>query len=330
MLALARGIGLRLIQAFGLLIAVIVLNFILIQIAPGDAALVLAGEQGSGTPEQLAKIRADYGLDRPLLIQLLSYIGNVLQLDLGQSFYFMRPVLDLIQEKLFATVLLAGTALTFALTVGVVLGVFTARRPESLASSGVTIMSVVAYALPVFWTAIMFLIVFVAKLDLFPIGGIEDPRYEGGFFGELLDIGEHLILPAFTLGLIYLAYYSRLARASMLEVLESDYIRTARAKGVGERSVVYRHALRNALVPIITVFGFQVGLIFSGAVITENVFAIPGMGRLFVETVVVNQDFAIVQNLVMFFAIAVVSVNLLVDLSYPLIDPRIRVAREGT
>ena len=230
MLALARGIGLRLIQAFGLLIAVIVLNFILIQIAPGDAALVLAGEQGSGTPEQLAKIRADYGLDRPLLIQLLSYIGNVLQLDLGQSFYFMRPVLDLIQEKLFATVLLAGTALTFALTVGVVLGVFTARRPESLASSGVTIMSVVAYALPVFWTAIMFLIVFVAKLDLLPIGGIEDPRYEGGFFGELLDIVEHLILPAFTLGLIYLAYYSRLARASMLEVLESDYIRTARAR----------------------------------------------------------------------------------------------------
>ncbi|SVA23399.1 uncharacterized protein METZ01_LOCUS76253, partial [marine metagenome] len=323
-LALARGIGLRLIQAFGLLIAVIVLNFILIQIAPGDAALVLAGEQGSGTPEQLAKIRADYGLDRPLLIQLLSYIGNVLQLDLGQSFYFMRPVLDLIQEKLFATVLLAGTALTFALTVGVVLGVFTARRPESLASSGVTIMSVVAYALPVFWTAIMFLIVFVAKLDLFPIGGIEDPRYEGGFFGELLDIGEHLILPAFTLGLIYLAYYSRLARASMLEVLESDYIRTARAKGVGERSVVYRHALRNALIPVVTILGLQLGGLFSGALLVETVFNWPGLGRLAFESVL-RRDYPLLLGLLITTTVIVIVANLLTDLVYRVIDPRIRI-----
>ena len=324
MLALARGIGLRLIQAFGLLIAVIVLNFILIQIAPGDAALVLAGEQGSGTPEQLAKIRADYGLDRPLLVQLLSYIGNVLQLDLGQSFYFMRPVLDLIQEKLFATVLLAGTALTFALTVGVVLGVFTARRPESLASSGVTIMSVVAYALPVFWTAIMFLIVFVAKLDLFPIGGIEDPRYEGGFFGELLDIGEHLILPAFTLGLIYLAYYSRLARASMLEVLESDYIRTARAKGAHERVVVYKHALRNAVIPVVTAAGLQVGNLLSGALLVEFVFAWPGIGRLAVSSII-RRDSPTLLGIMIFSAAMVIVANLLTDLVYRLIDPRIRV-----
>ena len=324
MLALARGIGLRLIQAFGLLIAVIVLNFILIQIAPGDAALVLAGEQGSGTPEQLARIRADYGLDRPLLIQLLSYIGNVLQLDLGQSFYFMRPVLDLIQEKLFATVLLAGTALTFALTVGVVLGVFTARRPESLASSGVTIMSVVAYALPVFWTAIMFLIVFVAKLDLLPIGGIEAPRYEGGFFGELLDIGEHLILPAFTLGLIYLAYYSRLARASMLEVLESDYIRTARAKGVGERSVVYRHALRNALIPVVTILGLQLGGLFSGALLVETVFSWPGLGRLAFESVL-RRDYPLLLGLLITTTVIVIVANLLTDLVYRVIDPRIRI-----
>ena len=324
MLALARGIGLRLIQAFGLLIAVIVLNFILIQIAPGDAALVLAGEQGSGTPEQLAKIRADYGLDRPLLIQLLSYIGNVLQLDLGQSFYFMRPVLDLIQEKLFATVLLAGTALTFALTVGVVLGVFTARRPESLASSGVTIMSVVAYALPVFWTAIMFLIVFVAKLDLFPIGGIEDPRYEGGFFGELLDTVEHLILPAFTLGLIYLAYYSRLARASMLEVLESDYIRTARAKGAHERVVVYKHALRNAVIPVVTAAGLQVGNLLSGALLVEFVFAWPGIGRLAVSSIF-RGDSPTLLGIMIFSAAMVIVANLLTDLVYRLIDPRIRV-----
>jgi peptide/nickel transport system permease protein len=323
-LALVRGIGFRLIQAFGLLIAVIVLNFILIQIAPGDVALTLAGEQGSGSPEFLAAVRAQYGLDQPLLIQLFQYLWNVLQFDLGESFFWGRPVLELIQEKIFATILLAGTALAFAMTIGVLLGVFTARRPESMTSHGVTILSLVGYALPVFWTAIMFLVVFSAKLGWFPIGGIEDVRYEGGFFGELLDLIEHLVLPAFTLGIIYLAYYSRLARASMLEVLESDYIRTARAKGVDERSVVYRHALRNALIPVVTIAGLQFGALFSGAVLVETVFSWPGLGRLAFESIL-RRDTPMMLGLLIVSAAMVIVANLLTDLVYQWIDPRIRV-----
>jgi peptide/nickel transport system permease protein len=323
-LALARGIGFRLIQAFGLLIAVIVLNFILIQIAPGDVALTLAGEQGSGSPEFLAAVRAQYGLDQPILIQLFQYLWNVLQFDLGESFFWGRPVLELIQEKIFATILLAGTALAFAMTIGVLLGVFTARRPESMTSHGVTILSLVGYALPVFWTAIMFLVVFSAKLGWFPIGGIEDVRYEGGFFGELLDLIEHLVLPAFTLGIIYLAYYSRLARASMLEVLESDYIRTARAKGVDERSVVYRHALRNALIPVVTIAGLQFGALFSGAVLVETVFSWPGLGRLAFESIL-RRDTPMMLGLLIVSAAMVIVANLLTDLVYQWIDPRIRV-----
>jgi peptide/nickel transport system permease protein len=323
-LALVRGIGFRLIQAFGLLIAVIVLNFILIQIAPGDVALTLAGEQGSGSPEFLAAVRAQYGLDQPILIQLFQYLWNVLQFDLGESFFWGRPVLELIQEKIFATILLAGTALAFAMTIGVLLGVFTARRPESMTSHGVTILSLVGYALPVFWTAIMFLVVFSAKLGWFPIGGIEDVRYEGGFFGELLDLIEHLVLPAFTLGIIYLAYYSRLARASMLEVLESDYIRTARAKGVDERSVVYRHALRNALIPVVTIAGLQFGALFSGAVLVETVFSWPGLGRLAFESIL-RRDTPMMLGLLIVSAAMVIVANLLTDLVYQWIDPRIRV-----
>lgn len=324
MMALARGIGIRLGQAIGLLFAVVVLNFLLIQIAPGDAALVLAGQQGSGDPEFLARVRADYGLDQPLIVQLLAYLGSIARLDLGESFFFNSPVLDLILDRLFATVLLAATALTVAMTFGVLLGVFTARRPESLTSHGVTVMSLVGYALPVFWTGIMLIVLFASKWNLLPVSGMEDVRYEGNWFGEALDLLEHLILPAATLGIIYLAYYSRLARASMLEVLESDYIRTARAKGVSERAVVYKHALRNALIPVVTIAGLQFGALFSGAVLVETVFNWPGLGRLAFESIM-RRDTPTMLGLLIASAALVIVANLLTDLLYRLIDPRIRV-----
>jgi len=323
-MALARGIGLRLIQAGGLLLAVVVLNFLLIQIAPGDAALVLAGQYGSGDPEFLAQVRADYGLDQSLLVQLGAYLGNVARLDFGRSFFFNQPVLDLIADRLFATLLLAGTALAFAMVVGVLLGVFTARRPESPVSHGVTVMSLVGYALPVFWTGIMLIILFASKWDLLPVSGMSDLRYKGGRFGRALDTVEHLILPALTLGIIYLAYYSRLARASMLEVLESDYIRTARAKGVPERVVVYKHALRNALIPVATIAGLQFGALFSGAVLVETVFNWPGLGRLAFESIL-RRDTPTMLGILIASAALVIVANLLTDLVYRLIDPRIRV-----
>ena len=324
MTALARGIGIRFGLAVGLLLAVVVVVFFLIQIAPGDAALYLGAEQGIGDAEYLAKLRSQYGLDRPLLVQLGAYIGNVAQLDLGESTYFNQPVLSLILDRLFATVLLASTALLFAVVVGVALGVFTARRPESLASHGVTVMSLLGFATPVFWSALMVIVVFAAKWGILPVGGIEDVRYDGNWFGETLDLLEHLVLPAASLGIIYLAIYSRLARASMLEVLESDYIRTARAKGAHERVVVYKHALRNAVIPVVTAAGLQVGNLLSGALLVEFVFAWPGIGRLAVSSII-RRDSPTLLGIMIFSAAMVIVANLLTDLVYRLIDPRIRV-----
>jgi len=322
--ALARGIGSRLGQAIGLLLAVVVVVFFLIQIAPGDAALYLAGDQGVGDAEFLAQVRADYGLDRPLLVQLGTYVGNVAQLDLGDSIYFNEPVLGLIVERLFATVLLAGTSLLFAVGLGVAIGVYTARRPESSMSSAATVSSLVGFSTPVFYSAIMFIVLFAAKWSLLPVGGIEDVRYEGNWVGETIDLLQHLILPALSLGIIYLAIYSRLARASMLEVLESDYIRTARAKGARERVVVYKHALRNAVIPVVTAAGLQVGNLLSGALLVEVVFAWPGVGRLAVDSIF-RRDSPTLLGIMIFSSAMVILANLLTDLVYRIIDPRIRV-----
>ena len=324
MTALARGIGSRLGQAIGLLLAVVVVVFFLIQIAPGDAALYLAGDQGVGDAEFLAQVRADYGLDRPLLVQLGTYVGNVAQLDLGDSIYFDEPVLGLIVERLFATVLLAGTSLLFAVGLGVAIGVYTARRPESSMSSAATVSSLVGFSTPVFYSAIMFIVLFAAKWSLLPVGGIEDVRYEGNWVGETIDLLQHLILPALSLGIIYLAIYSRLARASMLEVLESDYIRTARAKGARERVVVYKHALRNAVIPVVTAAGLQVGNLLSGALLVEVVFAWPGVGRLAVDSIF-RRDSPTLLGIMIFSSAMVILANLLTDLVYRIIDPRIRV-----
>ena len=310
----------------GLLLAVVVVVFFLIQLAPGDAAVYLGIEQGTGDPEFLAKIRSQYGLDRPLLVQLGAYIGQVAQLDLGQSTYFNQPVLGLILDRLFATVLLASTSLVFAVVVGVALGVFTARRPESPASHGVTIVSLLGFATPVFWSALMMIVVFAAghPFNILPVSGIEDVRYDGNWFGETVDLFQHLVLPAASLGFIYLAIYSRLARASMLEVLESDYIRTARAKGAHERVVVYKHALRNAIIPVVTVAGLQVGNLLSGALLVEFVFGWPGIGRLAVSSIF-RRDSPTLLGIMIFSAAMVIVANLLTDLVYRLIDPRIRV-----
>ena len=310
----------------GLLLAVVVVVFFLIQLAPGDAAVYLGLEQGTGDPEFLAKIRSQYGLDRPLLVQLGAYIGQVAQLDLGQSTYFNQPVLGLILDRLFATVLLASTSLLFAVVVGVALGVFTARRPESPASHGVTIVSLLGFATPVFWSALMMIVVFAAghPFNILPVSGIEDVRYDGNWFGETVDLFQHLVLPAASLGFIYLAIYSRLARASMLEVLESDYIRTARAKGAHERVVVYKHALRNAVIPVVTSIGLQVANLLSGALLVEFVFGWPGIGRLAVNSIF-RRDSPMLLGIMIFGSAMTIVANLLTDLAYRLIDPRIRV-----
>ncbi len=313
----------RLAWAAGLMLAVLALNFILIHAAPGDPAQVIAGEMGGADQAVIASIRKAYGLDQPLTTQFFRYIGKSLQGDLGQSYLMNRPVLDLIGDRIGPTVLLALTALLGAILIGTLFGVYASRKPDSVASGAVTVLALVGYAMPVFWTGILLVILFGKVWPIMPISGMRDVRLVGSPGAGVLDVLHHLVLPAVTLGIIYLAQYSRLARASMLEVLGSDYIRTARAKGLSEGVVTFKHALRNALMPLVTVAGLQFGNLISGAVLVETVFSWPGLGTLALDAIL-GRDYPVLLGVLTFSAIMVVIANLLTDLSYRWIDPRLR------
>ncbi|MCY3948588.1 MAG: ABC transporter permease [Acidimicrobiaceae bacterium] len=323
-----RHIAAKVGQALGLILAVICLNFLLIHLTPGDPATVIVGESGAGDPELLEAIRAEYGLDRHVVVQLASYIGQVATGDLGDSYFFNQSVASLIAGRLWPTVLLVGTALAFAVAVGTLVGIATARRPESPISHGATVLSLVGFSMPVFWTGIMLVILFASAWQLLPVQGWHDVNYGSGVLANVADVAEHLVLPALTLGLIYLAQYSRLSRASMLEVLESDFVRTARAKGLAERSVVYKHALRNAVIPVVTVVGLQFGALLSGALLVETVFNWPGLGRLAFDSIL-RRDTAVLLGVLLVSSVMVIVANLLTDALYRWIDPRIR-TREPT
>ncbi len=320
-----KAIAARIAQSIGLILAVIVLNFFLIQIAPGDAATAIAGDQSASDPEVLEEIREQYGLDRPVLVQLGIYIGNVARGDLGDSIWFNEPVTSLLADRIGPTLLLSAAALGFAFIVGVAVGTAAARRPESLLSHAVTVLALIGFAMPAFWTGLLLLILVGVRFDFFPVSGIHDVDFDGNWIESWLDIGQHLILPALTLGIIYLAQYSRLSRASMLEVLESDYVRTARAKGLSERSVVFKHGLRNGIIPVVTILGLQFGAVLSGAILVESVFAWPGLGRLAFEAVT-RRDTPVLLGVLLLVSISVIVANLLTDLLYRVIDPRIRVS----
>lgn len=317
-------IGQRALHAIGLLLAVLVLNFTLIHIAPGDPADVIAGEMGGATAEMMAQIRHVYGLDQPFHVQLFTYLGKVLQGDLGYSFFFDRPVTDLILERLGATILLVTTSLMVAVFLGTFLGVVAAQRPKGLLSHVVTVLALVGYSAPVFWTGIMLLILFASFIPLFPVSGMIDVVAENQtWWQSTLDVLHHLVLPVLTLSTIYLAFYSRLARASMLDVLGADYIRTARAKGLSRTLVVYKHALRNAVLPVVTFAGLQFAQLLSGAVLVETVFSWPGLGTLAFDSIL-RRDSPTMLGILFFSALIVIAANLVTDFSYRLIDPRIR------
>jgi peptide/nickel transport system permease protein len=296
----------RLALAFGLVLAVLALNFTLIHAAPGDPAQVIAGEMGGADEAAMASIRKAYGLDRPLHEQFFTYIGRSLQGDLGQSYLYNKPVSELILDRLGPTILLVLTALLGAIVIGTLLGVLASRRPDSIFSGAVLV------------------ILFGKVWPIMPIAGMRDVRMMGaGPLANALDVLHHLVLPAVTLGLIYLAQYSRLARASMLEVLGSDYIRTARAKGLGDGAVTFKHALRNALMPLVTIAGLQFGNLISGAVLVETVFSWPGLGTLALDAIL-GRDYPTLLGVLTFSALLVIVANLLTDLSYRWIDPRLR------
>lgn len=313
----------RLFYAVLLLLAVLVLNFSMMHLAPGDVADTIAQSMGGADAEVLARIRADYGLDDPFLMQLGRYMGKVLTFDLGYSFYYSQPVTQLILQRLPATLLLVFTAQILALLIGVVLGVISARKPNGILSHFVTFLALFGYSAPVFWTGILLLIAFSLKIQWFPVAGMRDVTLEGGTFAHILDIARHMVLPTITLASIFLALYSRLCRATMMEVLGSDYVRTAKAKGLTTRDVVYKHALKNALSPVITLAGLQFSAVVSGAVLVETVFAWPGLGTLAFQSIIAR-DTPTILGILFFSALMVIVGNLLTDAALRLVDPRMR------
>jgi peptide/nickel transport system permease protein len=320
---LAKQILSRLAYALALLFAVLVLNFVLIHIAPGDIADTIAGDMGGATAEVMDQIRADYGLDKPFIVQLGLYLWNVLHLDFGYSFFFNTPVTNLIAERLPATLLLVITAQIFALVIGVVLGVISAKKPNGALSHFVTLLALFGYSAPVFWTGIMLLITFSLIFPVFPVANMIDVTLmDAPLWRQYLDVAHHLFLPAITLASVFLALYSRLCRASMLEVLGSDYIRTARAKGLSPREVIYKHALKNSLSPVITLAGLQFSAVVSGAVLVETVFSWPGLGTLALQSILAR-DTPTILGILFFSALVVIIGNLLTDIALRLIDPRI-------
>ncbi len=312
----------RLAYAILLLVAVLVLNFSMMHAAPGDIADTIAQASGGADADVMVAIREEYGLDQPFFVQLGKYIGGVLSFDLGYSYFYNQPVTTLIFEKLPATLLLVFTAQILALVVGVVLGVISARNPNGISSHFVTLFALFGFSAPVFWTGILLLIAFSLKIQIFPVAGMQDVTISGGFFTHVLDVAKHLFLPAITLASIFLALYSRLCRASMLEVLGSDYIRTAKAKGLSTREVVYKHALKNSLSPVITLAGLQFSAVVSGAVLVEAVFSWPGLGSLALQSIIAR-DTPTILGILFFSALVVIVGNLLTDLALRLVDPRV-------
>ncbi|HEY7647391.1 MAG TPA: ABC transporter permease [Methylomirabilota bacterium] len=314
----------RLVQAVPVVLAIVVLNFLLLHLAPGDAAQVLAGEAASASPEYMAELRQRFGLDRPLALQLLLYVKNVLLLDLGFSFRHNLPVLTLILTRLWPTLLLMGVTLLLAVGLGIVLGLVAATRASGWRDTLVSLLALIAYATPLFWVGLMAIVVFSLKLGWLPISGMETVGafYEG--WARVADIAWHLVLPAITLSLFYMALYTRLMRAAVLEQARMEYVTTARAKGLSEGRIVASHVLRNAVLPVVTMAGVQAGSLLGGSIVVESVFAWPGLGFLAFQALFAR-DFNLLMGIFLLSAGLVVVINLVVDLAYTVLDPRIAV-----
>jgi len=305
----------RLASTVPVLLVVSITVFLVLRLAPGDPAAVIGGS--NATTEDIAAIRQSLGLDKSLLQQFLIFIGNLLHGDLGRSYYFNKPVATLIAERVGPTLSIASGTMLFAVAVAVPMGTLAAWRMGGWVDRLVMGFSVLGFSVPVFVVAYLLIMPLSLKLGWLPVQGYV-PTSDG-----LQAWASHLVLPWIALGTVYVALLARVTRASVSEALTEDYIRTARAKGVSQTAVLFRHALVNAAVPIVTVVGIGVSLLIGGVVVTETVFAIPGLGSMTVEAVL-NRDFPVIQGVVLFFAFANVAINLLVDLCYLALDPRIR------
>jgi peptide/nickel transport system permease protein len=328
----------RLLLLVPILLGLSILVFLWIRALPGSPAESLLGERA--TPESIARIRAQYGLDKSIVLQYWDYLKTVGRMDLGVSIGSRRPIIDEIGQRFPATIQLAVAAMAFAVCLGIPLGVVAARRKGSLVDQASLVTSLLGISIPIFFLALILKWIFSVTLGWLPTVGqisvLIDVPHPTNFYaldaiiagnaGALWDVIKHLILPAVALGSIPLAIVARITRAAVLDVRNEDYVRTARAKGLAPLIVERRHVLRNAMLPVATVIGLQVGLLLSGAILTETVFAYPGIGT-WLQRAIVNRDYPVLQGGILFVAVVVVVVNLIVDLSYGLLDPRIRLAR---
>jgi peptide/nickel transport system permease protein len=307
------------------ILAIVALNFLLLHLAPGDAAQVLAGEAGSASPEYMAQLRERFGLDQPIWISLLVYMKNALSLDLGFSFRHNMPVRDLILQRLGPTILLMGVTLVLSVGAGMALGILAASRVGGWLDTFVSILALISYATPLFWIGLMLIVVFSIKLDWLPTSGMETVAAFHEGWARVADIARHLVLPAVTLSLFYMALYARLMRAAMLEQAGMDYVATARAKGLGEARITLTHVLRNAILPVVTMAGVQMGALLGGSIVVETVFAWPGLGLLAYQSLFAR-DLNLLMGIFFLSAALVVVANLAVDLLYTVLDPRIQAA----
>jgi ABC-type dipeptide/oligopeptide/nickel transport system permease component len=297
-------------------LGVTILVFSIMHLAPGDPAMIILGPKA--TAESLARLRHELGLDQPLPVQYLRWLGNVLQGDFGRSLQLKRDVSELLWTRFRATALLATAATVIAVAIGLTAGVVSATRQYSVWDRAAMLLALLGFCLPVFWLGLILQIGLAYRLPVFPVSGMNAPGQSG-----FLDTLHHLVLPAVTLGIGPAAVIARMTRSSVLEVIRQDFVRTARAKGLAERVVILRHVLRNALIPVLTIVGLQVGYLFGGAVLVEMVFSWPGLGLLMVNGILAR-DFPVVQGAVLIVATTYVLVNLLVDVLYTLVDPRVR------
>jgi peptide/nickel transport system permease protein len=315
----------RIVKGVVVLIAIIVLNFFLIRLAPGDPAIVMAGEAGAGDKVFVQQLREKFGLDRPLPEQLFVYVKGVLSFDLGFSVRQQAPVSQLIVERLPATLLLTLSAFAISLTFGILFGVLAARFAGTYLDTVITVMALIFYATPLFWIALIAILFFSVWMDWLPSFGYETVGANYTGFRHMLDVGAHLIMPAATIGLFFMATYTRMTRASMLEVKRLDFVKTARAKGLRDSIIQRRHILRNALLPVVTLAGVHSGTLIGGAVLTETVFAWPGIGRLMYEALL-QRDYNLLLGVFVVCSAMVLIFNLVTDLVYRLVDPRIEFA----
>lgn len=312
----------RILQAVPVILLIIVGSFLLIKLAPGDTVDALVGDMGGADPVFVERLRQEYGLDQPLLVQLWRYLVKLAQFDLGWSYVYEQPVTQVLASRLWVTLLLMLGALSSAFVVGVSLGAFAARRAYSAVDNVISTLGLVFYALPSFFLALLLVLLFSVKLNWLPVGGIRDIAAFHTGWRLWLDVATHLVMPTLALSLIYMAFYMRLMRTSVLEVMDLDFVRTARAKGAGNSRLMFHHIMRNALLPVITLLGLQISTVLGGSVVIETIFSLPGLGQL-AYTSVVKRDLNTLMGIIFLCSIIVVVVNILTDLVYAWLDPRI-------